>query len=71
MKENPIYENKTNEQKVWISNNEVCKALYKDERTCDVENTGCRWKHMDTHINDKNEKIEQPAYCSNIRPYPE
>ena len=67
---NDIYYGKTDNQKVWISANEVCKALYKDETTCEVENTGCKWKHASSYPNEKNETVSQPAYCSNMKLYP-
>lgn len=65
-----LYENKTDEQKMWISKNEICKSVYDDENKCNVDGTGCKWKYYNSYVNEKNEIVTQPAYCSNLELYP-
>lgn len=65
-----LYANKTDNQKIWVSKNEICKSAYEDETKCNVNGTGCKWQYMGSSINEKNETITNPAHCSNVEPYP-
>lgn len=62
--------NKSEEQKEWISKNDICKTTYSSDDKCNEEGTGCTWKPPGSYVNENNEKIDYDEHCSNIIPYP-